>query len=246
MLLQIYAVRDVGRVSGTRFTAHREMRGFQIGNHCTDFCCGIARVLIGDGSEPARRNHPLKGTIAGVNEVSSVVCIAHCQSHNGVFVVATHLDVSVNVGGAEGQRAFPDHEVTLGKLLTLIGNHLFVNIGTSQFLMHRSRTCLKSSNPFTITQSIVTVTKIVITNPLLKHFDRGSLFLLIFISTWLSEGHRINGVIFWQLSNSMTPMLTVQLSFHVCTREFPNPTRRFRVGLLRKLRMSESGSRIRL
>jgi len=138
MLVEIDAICDVGRLTGTHFTAHREMRGFQIGNHCTDFGCRIAGVLVRDGAERPCWDHFLEGAIGTVDEVSCVVRIAHGQSDYGIFVIAAHGHVGVNIGGAEGEGAFSHHEVALGELHTLLCDHLFVDVGGAEGLVDKA------------------------------------------------------------------------------------------------------------
>lgn len=106
-----------------------------------------------------------------MNEVRHVVCIAHGQSLDGILVVARQGDVSILVRRAEGKRALSDHEVTLCELDPLLSNHLLVDVGIAEVLMHDSRTRLKSRHLLLFTHGVVSIAEVVVTNPLLEHFN---------------------------------------------------------------------------
>lgn len=79
--------------------------------------------------------------------------------------------MSVLVRSAESEGALSDHEVTLCELDPLLSDHFLVDIGTAEVLMHDCRTRLKSCHLFVWAHGVVSIAEVVVTNPLLEHFN---------------------------------------------------------------------------
>ena len=80
---------------------------------------------------------------------------------------------------------------------------------------------MEGANLFVLAQRVVAVTEVVVADALLEHLDLGDLSLLLLVSKsyWLNIGHRVDRVILRPFSDTMAPMLTVELFLHVLRGE---------------------------
>lgn len=132
------SIRQVSSVTSSILSTHFEMMSLQVSHKSIHLgLVGVVHlVLVRLGSKRTRRNLLFKvAVLIMTNEISFRIGIAHGVTLSRVVRVEWQVGVCFRVSSPEGQRACAYLEIALGKLNSLVGDHLLIDICTSESLM---------------------------------------------------------------------------------------------------------------